>query len=117
MTQEGHRVEELKTGGEDGLEPEPHRGVDASLVLVADDPRQDTAGAKHPAPLIRDASQLAIESPLAAGDPPEAPGVVAVHEVVRVRGVDNRQGRGPIRQGPTTGVRADDVPAAGCNVQ
>src|SRR2546422_375067 len=85
VADEHNRVDRLEPPLEQPEEPETHRRVDTSAVLIGDDPAEDAAGAQDPMGFGRDLFHLLIEASVAARDPTETSGVEAVYDVVGVR--------------------------------
>src|SRR5438128_8643885 len=117
MADEHNRVDRLEPPLEQPEEPETHRRVDTSAVLIGDDPAEDTAGAQDPMGFGCDLFHLLIEPRVAAGDPAETSGVGAVYDVVGVRRINHRKSSGLRREGPRSGIGTEDVWPTGREVE
>src|SRR5437870_5097197 len=82
---EYNRVDRLEPPCEQSEESEPHRRVDASAVLIGDNPSKNAVWTQHPPGFGRDLFHFFIETSVAARDPTETSGVGAVDDVVGIR--------------------------------
>src|SRR5207249_4363792 len=66
VADEHNRVDRLEPPCEQSEEPETHRRVDASAILIRDNPSENAAETQHPIGLGRDLLHLLIETRFAA---------------------------------------------------
>src|SRR2546427_445766 len=97
------RIHWLEPALQDTEEPETDRRVTASAVLIRDDPTENPSGTEDPMRFQRDLFHLIVETCIAARDSTKTAGVRTVGHVVRIRGVDHREGGGLRRDGPGPG--------------
>src|SRR5437899_12408150 len=103
MADEHNRVDRLEPPLEQPEEPETHRRVDASAVLIGDDPAENATGGQDPMGFGRDLFHLLIEARIAARDPAETSGVGVVYDVAAIRSTNPCKATSLRQEGPRRG--------------
>ena len=85
MPDEDDRVDRFEGFREDVKKAEADGSVDTATIFVGDDPPENPSGLQDSKRLVRDPAHLFVEPRVTARDPPEAPGVLAIRNIVGVR--------------------------------